>query len=99
MTVASVESRAPAATSARVLEGRGLAAEVRAGVRRQVAAFKRRYGSNPTLAAVMVGRELASSVYVQQIVRTSEAVGVPSRVIELPRNPSATPARSPAPDS
>jgi len=47
----------------------------------------------------MVGRELASSVYVQQIVRTSEAVGVPSRVIELPRNPSATPARSPAPDS
>jgi methylenetetrahydrofolate dehydrogenase (NADP+)/methenyltetrahydrofolate cyclohydrolase len=67
-----------------VLEGRSLAAEMRENVRRQAHAFKRRYGHVPTLAAVMVGHELASSVYVQQIVRTCAAVGVPSRVIEMP---------------
>jgi methylenetetrahydrofolate dehydrogenase (NADP+)/methenyltetrahydrofolate cyclohydrolase len=75
--------------SARILEGRTLASEIRANVRRQVGTFKRRYGYSPTLAAVMVGHELASSVYVQQIVRTSQAVGVPSRVIELPRSTTA----------
>jgi methylenetetrahydrofolate dehydrogenase (NADP+)/methenyltetrahydrofolate cyclohydrolase len=83
------ESAAPAPKTARILEGRGLAAEIRSGVRRQAAAFRRRYGYSPTLAAVMVGRELASSVYVQQIVRTCQAVGVPSRVVELPRTTTA----------
>jgi methylenetetrahydrofolate dehydrogenase (NADP+)/methenyltetrahydrofolate cyclohydrolase len=67
---------------------------MRAGVRRQARAFRRRYGYSPTLAAVMVGRDLASSVYVQQIVRTSEAVGVPSRVIELARNTTADELRA-----
>jgi methylenetetrahydrofolate dehydrogenase (NADP+)/methenyltetrahydrofolate cyclohydrolase len=79
--------------SARVLEGRTLASEIRANVRRQVGAFRRRYGYSPTLAVVMVGRELASSVYVQQIVRTSQAVGVPSRVLELPRATTAVELR------
>jgi methylenetetrahydrofolate dehydrogenase (NADP+)/methenyltetrahydrofolate cyclohydrolase len=37
----------------------------------------------------MVGHELASSVYVQQIVRTSAAVGIPSRIVELPRTTTA----------
>jgi len=37
----------------------------------------------------MVGNELASSVYVQQILRTCEAVGVPSKVVELPRTTTA----------
>ena len=89
MTVASAEPIAEASTSARVLDGRGLAAEIRADVHSQARTFRRRYGYSPTLAAVMVGRELASSVYVQQIVRTSEAVGIPSRVIELPRTTTA----------
>ncbi|MEX2546790.1 MAG: bifunctional 5,10-methylenetetrahydrofolate dehydrogenase/5,10-methenyltetrahydrofolate cyclohydrolase [Chloroflexota bacterium] len=80
--------------SARVLDGRGLAAEIRGAVRRQVGAFRRRYGHSPTLAAIMVGHELASSVYVQQIVRTCQAVGVPSRVIELPRTTSADELRT-----
>jgi methylenetetrahydrofolate dehydrogenase (NADP+)/methenyltetrahydrofolate cyclohydrolase len=74
---------------ARILEGRSLATEMRANVRRQAHAFRRKYGYSPTLAAVMVGHELASSVYVQQIVRTCAAVGVPSRVIELPRSTTA----------
>jgi methylenetetrahydrofolate dehydrogenase (NADP+)/methenyltetrahydrofolate cyclohydrolase len=84
----TVAQRAPVA-EARILDGRGMAADIRAGVRRRAAAFRRRYGYSPTLAAVIVGRELASSVYVQQIVRTSQVVGIPSRVIELPRTTTA----------
>ncbi|HYI21212.1 MAG TPA: hypothetical protein VEX62_01120, partial [Candidatus Limnocylindrales bacterium] len=56
---------------AKVLDGRPLAAEMRRNVRRQLGAFKRRYGFSPVLAAVMVGRERASSVYVEQILRST----------------------------
>jgi methylenetetrahydrofolate dehydrogenase (NADP+)/methenyltetrahydrofolate cyclohydrolase len=41
------------------------------------------------LAAVMVGHQLASSVYVQQILRSCRTVGIPSRVVELPRSATA----------
>jgi len=60
LTIGSAAPVADAFITARVLEGRGLAAEIRAGVRRQVSTFRRRYGYSPTLAAVMVGRELGA---------------------------------------
>ncbi len=88
MTVGAL-SDATAPGGARLLEGRALAAQMRKSVRRQAKAFQRRYGYSPTLAAVMVGNELASSVYVQQILRTCLAVGIPSRVIELTRSTTA----------
>jgi methylenetetrahydrofolate dehydrogenase (NADP+)/methenyltetrahydrofolate cyclohydrolase len=71
------------------MDGRPLAAQLRARVRRQLGAFRRRYGYSPVLAAVMVGRERASSVYVEQILRTSRAVGIPSRVLALERSATA----------
>lgn len=74
---------------ARILDGRLIAAPIRERVRRQVATFKGRYGFSPVIAAVMVGHEVASSVYVQQILRASAAVGIPTRVIELPRSTTA----------
>jgi methylenetetrahydrofolate dehydrogenase (NADP+)/methenyltetrahydrofolate cyclohydrolase len=74
---------------ARILDGRPLAAEIRQRVKRQVAAFRARYGKPPELAAVMVGHQLASSVYVQQILRSCALVGVPSRVVEMARSASA----------
>jgi methylenetetrahydrofolate dehydrogenase (NADP+)/methenyltetrahydrofolate cyclohydrolase len=37
----------------------------------------------------MVGREVASSVYVQQILRSCQQVGIPSRIIELPSSARA----------
>ena len=74
---------------ARILDGRPLAAEIRQRVKGQLRTFKRRYGFAPVLCAVMVGRQVASSVYVQQILRSCQAVGIPSRVIELPSNATA----------
>jgi methylenetetrahydrofolate dehydrogenase (NADP+)/methenyltetrahydrofolate cyclohydrolase len=77
-------------TEARVLYGGPIAAEVRNQIKRGVADFARRYGFRPVLAAVKVGNQRASSVYVNQILRTSELVGVPTRVLDLPA--STTPA-------
>ena len=74
---------------ARILDGRPLAAEIRGRVKRQLRAFKSRYRFAPALCAVMVGREVASSVYVQQILRSCQAVGIPSRIIELPHSATA----------
>ena len=79
---------------ARILDGRPLAARIRASVRRQVAAFNRTYGYEPLLVAVMVGHQAASSVYVQQILRSCLAVGIRSRVVELPRQTTADELRS-----
>jgi methylenetetrahydrofolate dehydrogenase (NADP+)/methenyltetrahydrofolate cyclohydrolase len=37
----------------------------------------------------MVGNQVASSVYVQQILRSCASVGIPSRLVELPRSTTA----------
>ena len=79
---------------ARILDGRPLAARLRAQVQRQVNTFRRRYGFAPALVAVMVGHEAASSVYVQQILRSCATVGIPSRVVELPRRTTADELRA-----
>jgi len=75
-------------TQARLLYGGPIAAGIRSQVKRGVADFSRRHSFRPVLAAVKVGNKRASSVYVSQILRTSEAVGVPTRVIDLPASTS-----------
>jgi len=74
---------------ARILDGRPLAAQIKDRVRRQVREFKGRYGFSPELRAVMVGHQVASSVYVQQILRSCQSVGITSRVVEMPRTATA----------
>jgi methylenetetrahydrofolate dehydrogenase (NADP+)/methenyltetrahydrofolate cyclohydrolase len=78
-------------TQARLLYGGPIAADLRRQVKRGVSDFARRHGFRPVLAAVKVGNQRASNVYVNQILRTSEAVGVPTRVVDLPS--STTPAQ------
>lgn len=74
---------------ARILDGRPLAARIRASVKRQVGSFERSYGFRPQLVVVIVGNQAASNVYVEQIVRSCAAVGLPSRVLDLPRDTPA----------
>jgi methylenetetrahydrofolate dehydrogenase (NADP+)/methenyltetrahydrofolate cyclohydrolase len=74
---------------ARILDGRPLATRIRSNVKRQATAFESTYGFRPQLVAVIVGHQAASDVYVQQILRSCAAVGIPSRVIELPRQTTA----------
>jgi methylenetetrahydrofolate dehydrogenase (NADP+) / methenyltetrahydrofolate cyclohydrolase len=96
VTAAAVDRRPTGtpATEPHLLLGAPLALELRAQVKRAVADLRRRRGFAPELAVVMVGRQRASGVYVQQILRTCRTVGVLSRVVELPRSATADELRA-----
>jgi methylenetetrahydrofolate dehydrogenase (NADP+)/methenyltetrahydrofolate cyclohydrolase len=62
--------------SAQIIDGKAIAARVRAEVAGQVAAFSQRTGRVPGLATVLVGDDAASAVYVAGKQRASEEVGM-----------------------
>ena len=64
--------------SARLIDGRAVAAALRAGLRGDVAAFTERYGRPPGLATVLVGDDPGSVVYVGMKHRECEAIGIRS---------------------
>ena len=81
---ATAPTAAAAATAGpRLLVGSPIAAEIRAGLVTDFAAFKERWGYVPTLAIVLVGADAPSAVYLQQILRTCEKVGVQGRLVEI----------------
>ncbi len=51
--------------SARIIDGKGIAREIRAGLAEQVAIMAKR-GERPGLAVILVGDDPASAVYVRQ---------------------------------
>ena len=61
---------------ARVLDGARVAEEIKREVAAEAALLARDYDLRPCLAAVRVGDDPASAVYVQNKVRTSEALGL-----------------------
>ena len=64
--------------SARVIDGRAVAAALRAELAGEVAAFTQRHGRPPGLATVLVGEDPGSMVYVGMKHRESEAIGIRS---------------------
>jgi methylenetetrahydrofolate dehydrogenase (NADP+)/methenyltetrahydrofolate cyclohydrolase len=78
---------------ARLLQGAPIAAEIRATVKDEVAAFKRRNGYAPALAVVIVGRDAPSIVYLQQILRSCRNVGITGHLVEIPGRVSAAALR------
>jgi len=72
---------------ARILDGKSLAAHVRAGVKEKVARLAQR-GIRPGLAVILAGEDPASKVYVRNKVRACEETGVASSLIELPASVS-----------
>ena len=76
-------------TGARLLQGAPIAAEIRASVKDDVAAFKRRHGYAPSLSVVIVGRDAPSIVYLQQILRSCRNVGINGSLVEIPGRVSA----------
>ncbi len=66
--------------TARILDGRALAAVVRAEVAARVA----RLGYRPGLAVVLVGENPASAVYVRNKDRAAAAAGITAQTIRLP---------------
>lgn len=68
---------------ARLLEGGPIATEIRQAVAEDVAAFRERHSRPPVLAVVIVGRDAPSMVYLGQILRSCERVGIEGRLVEV----------------
>ncbi|MCS7234602.1 MAG: bifunctional methylenetetrahydrofolate dehydrogenase/methenyltetrahydrofolate cyclohydrolase FolD [Armatimonadota bacterium] len=69
---------------AEILDGRALAARIRDEVRREVEAFTARHGTSPALAAILVGDDPASALYVRNKARAAGQVGIRSETFHLP---------------
>ncbi|HEY6056515.1 MAG TPA: bifunctional 5,10-methylenetetrahydrofolate dehydrogenase/5,10-methenyltetrahydrofolate cyclohydrolase [Candidatus Limnocylindrales bacterium] len=78
----------------RLLAGGPIAADIRAGLREDVVAFRRRYGYAPSLAVVLVGRDAPSAVYLGQILRSCRSVGIDGRFVEISGRVSAAGVRA-----
>jgi len=68
---------------ARILDGKALAASIRADLKQKVAALVQR-GVRPGLAVILAGDDAASRVYVRNKVLASEQTGVRSELREFP---------------
>jgi len=68
---------------ARLLEGRAIAAEIRTAVAEDVASFTAGQGRPPGLRVVIVGRDAPSTVYLEQILRGCDKVGIDGGFVEL----------------
>ena len=70
--------------SATILDGKALSQEIRAEIAEQVAAMKQAGGPTPCLAAVLVGDDPASQVYVRNKEKACEKAGMRSIMHRLP---------------
>ena len=73
---------------AEVLDGRTAADAIKREVAAAVAALKAEHGVSPRLAAVLVGEDPASAVYVRNKIRACEEVGIASQHVPLPASTS-----------
>jgi len=68
---------------ARLLHGGPIAAEIRQAVAEDVESYRERTGRAPGLAVVICGRDAPSMVYLKQILRACEKVGIEGRLVEI----------------
>ena len=69
--------------TATILDGKALAKEIQSELTEEVAEFIQNNGIVPTLAAVLVGEDPASAVYVRNKQRACERVGIESQLHRL----------------
>jgi methylenetetrahydrofolate dehydrogenase (NADP+)/methenyltetrahydrofolate cyclohydrolase len=72
-----------ATTDARLLYGGPIAAEIRLAVAEDIEDYQARTGRAPGLAVVIVGRDAPSMVYLQQILKSCDLVGIEGRLVEI----------------
>ena len=68
-----------------LLDGKLLSATMQAEIAREVAAYAQKHGGKPGLAAVLVGENPASQIYVRNKRKACEKVGIDSWQHELPQ--------------
>jgi methylenetetrahydrofolate dehydrogenase (NADP+) / methenyltetrahydrofolate cyclohydrolase len=74
--------------TARVLDGKAIALQIRQEIALEVAAFLQETGIQPCLAAVLVGDDPASQVYVRNKEIACEKAGIASKLVRLPSTTS-----------
>ena len=83
MTAPGEGAIAPGQAGPRLLAGGAIAAEIRTSLTEDFARFKERWGYSASLAIVLVGADAPSAVYLRQILRTCEKVGVNGLLVEI----------------
>ena len=73
---------------AKILDGTATSGEIRAEVAQGVAEMREKHGVTPGLAAVLVGDDPASAIYVRNKGRACEEVGMLSQTFHLPETTS-----------
>ena len=79
---------------AKIIDGKQIAAELRAELKEKVAAFAAEAGRLPGLAVILVGEDPASQVYVRNKIRGCEEVGIQSFCYRLPESVSEAQLKS-----
>lgn len=74
--------------SAQILDGKAIAASVEADVAAAAAMLLREYGVTPALAAILVGDDPASAIYVRLKAQACQRVGLRSETFHLPAESS-----------
>ena len=74
--------------SARIIDGKAVAAALRSELAKEVAAFVEAHGRPPGLATVLIGDDPASAVYVGSKQRQCEEIGMRSFGVRLPADTS-----------
>ena len=62
--------------SAQIIDGKQIAADLRASTKEAVDKFIAQYGKKPTLAVVLVGEDPASQVYVNTKTKMAKEIGM-----------------------
>ncbi len=69
--------------SARLLEGKLLAADIKAGIKSGVESLRARYNVSPKLVSIQVGENPASAVYIRSQKKNAEGLGIEYRLERL----------------
>ena len=75
MAASPAESTAEEGGGARIIDGKKIAAEIRAEVKEQVQKLKSEHGVTPGLAVVLVGERKDSQTYVRMKKRAADEIG------------------------
>ncbi|XP_005178674.1 bifunctional methylenetetrahydrofolate dehydrogenase/cyclohydrolase, mitochondrial isoform X3 [Musca domestica] len=73
---------------AQIIDGKAIAAEIRAELRKDVEAFKATGHREPHLTAILVGNDQASETYVRMKMNAAQDVGISSETRRLPATTS-----------
>lgn len=74
--------------SASILDGKRIAREIQVEIKQRVQQFVDEHARQPVLAAVLVGDDPASQVYVRNKERACQRVGIESKLIRIPATTS-----------